>query len=227
MNNKDFMKGYVVGYNDGVSESGGGNTRLNSFPVTNQKFKIGNSDFSILFGDINTGFYDALNDIGIDYNTKEYDTKGGARWSRPFWIILCKNNVRFGAFQTGGDTAIIFNRKHILSDTTFRYETTTDYLDTITIEKKSPSSPTGEWIYRAVCKCHYITTYSDGTPPDKPYEREYVTSFYKGLYFNSDGSIHDKPTGFADRTDTFTCENTEWFKELMNIMLTLPDIKEE
>lgn len=223
MNDEDFVMGYAVGYNDGVG-SGGSGGGLDDYPVFPKKFRLGDSDFYFMVGDINSGFYDALNAVNYDSTAGAYTLKF-AQWYRYFHIILCKGSERFAVFMQAVDC--LMNTTHPVGAGGV-YSTTTYYLDDASCTKVTPSSSTGEWRYSMTYKCHYEQVYSDGS-----YSYTGTTTFsdeslYGGLYFNADGTISRAPgVGWVYNPGGMHCLNDEYFRELMDLMLTVPDIIEE
>lgn len=222
MRDEDFVMGYAVGYNDGVGSGGGGSgVSLDDYPVFSKRFKFGDSDFSFLIGDINTGFYDALNTVNYDKTAGAYTLKN-AYWYRHLCIILCRGNERFAVFKLACNTPTI-NTNPRGTDV---YQTTTYYLDDISCTKIAPSSSTGEWRYNMTFECHYDQIYSDGS-----YSYTGTITFtgdvYSGLYFNSDGTVNRAPNTMMYNGGDMHCFNDGYYAELMDLMLTLPDIVEE
>ena len=221
MNDEDFVMGYAVGYNDGVG-SGGSGVSLDDYPVFPKKFRFGDSDFYFMVGDINTGFYDTLESVRYDSKAGAYSFKN-ANWYRCLCVILCKGNERFAVFNANGNTPTKYTSP-VGNDGA--YYTSTYYLDDVSCVKNAPSSSTGQWTYQLMCECHYDSVYSDGRPGSTG-KNTLSNYLYRGLYFNADGTVKDAPTQWVCYTQTFRCFNDGYFKELMNLMLTVPNIVEE
>ena len=75
-------------------------------------------------------------------------------------------------------------------------------------------------------ECHFTETYSDGSPSYTG-TTTFTGSLYSGLYFNADGTISRAPNTMVYNVGNMHCYNAEYFAELMDLMLTLPDIIEE
>lgn len=224
MVDEDFTLGYCVGYNDGVSSGGGGSGgSLDDYPVFPKKFRFGDSDFYFLVGDINTGFYDSLESIRYDSTAGAYSFNN-ATWYRCLCIILCKGEERFAVFNLSGSSPTIHTSPVTGKDGV--YSTTTYYIDSVSCAKVTPSSSTGQWRYNLTCNSHYDVINSDGS-----YSYTGTTTFsndiYRGLYFNADGTVKSTPNQWVCYTQTFRCLNDGYYAELMNLMLTVPDIIEE
>ena len=220
MVDEDFVMGYAVGFNDGVG-SGGSGVSLDDYPVFPKKFRFGDSDFYFLVGNINTGFYDALNAVNYDKTGGAYTLKN-AIWFRNWCIILCKGNERFGAFRLPCDTPTT-SRYPISAE---HYSETTYYLDDVSCTKITPSSETGEWRYNMSFECHYNQIYSDGSYSYTG-TNTFMGDVYRDLYLNADGTVNRAPSNFIYNEGTFHCFNDGYYAELMNLMLTVPDIIEE
>lgn len=220
MNDEDFVMGYAVGFNDGA-QSGGSGVSLDDYPVFPKKFRFGDSDFYFLVGDINTGFYDSL--IGTWYNSTAgtYDFKN-SHWYRCLCVILCKGEKRFAVFNANGNTPTI--NTYPAGDDVL--QTTTYYMDDVFCEKIVPSSTTGQWVYQLSCECHYDSVYSDGRPGSTG-TNTLTNYLYQDLYFNADGTVKSAPNSWVHYTQTMKCFNDGYYAELMNLMLTVPDIIEE
>ena len=220
MVDEDFVMGYVTGYNDGVGSGGGGSGgSLDDYPVFPKKFRFGDSDFYFMVGDINTGFYDSLGDVRYDTEAGAYSFNN-AFWYRSICVILCKGDERFAAFYTDGDTLTITR-----SPSSGGYAATW-YLDDVSCAKVAPSSSTGEWYYILTYDCHCDNVKFDGTL-DSTYTQTFTKLLYNGLYFNDDGTVERAPSRFPYYTRSFRCLNNGYYAELMNLMLTVPDIIEE
>lgn len=220
MRDEDFVLGYVTGYNDGVGSGGSGG--LDDYPVFPKRFRLGDSDFSFLVGDINTGFYDSLESIGYNSTAGAYSFKN-ATWYRCLCVILCKGEERFAAFNLSGSTPTIHTS---IVGAGGVYSTTTYYIDSVSCAKVAPSSSTGQWRYSLACPCHYDQINSDGS-----YSYTGTTTFtndiYRGLYFNADGTVKTAPVDWACAAWTVRILNDGYYAELMDLMLTLPEIIEE
>ena len=220
MNDEDFVMGYAVGFNDGVGSGGSGG--LDDYPVFPKRFRLGDSDFSFLVGDINTGFYDSLESMGYNRTAGAYSFKN-ATWYRCWCLILCKGEERFAAFILSGDTP---TRYTSMRETDGAYITNTYYIDSVSCAKVAPSSSTGQWRYSLVCPCHYDQITSDGS-----YSYTGTTTFtndiYNGLYFNTDGTVKTAPASWVYSAWTVRIKNDGYYAELMDLMLTLPEIIEE
>ena len=219
MNDEDFVLGYVTGYNDGVG-SGGGSGGLDDYPVFPKRFRLGDSDFSFLVGDINTGFYDSLIDTRYNSTSGTYDLKDST-WYRSLCVILCKGEERFAVFNANGNTPTISTSP--MGDVLY---TTTYYMDDVSCEKIVPSSSTGQWTYQLSCECHYDSVYSDGRPGYTG-TSTLTNRLYDGLYFNADGTVKSAPNTWVNYTQTMRVLNNGYYAELMDLMLTVPDIIEE
>ena len=221
MVDEDFVMGYAVGFNDGVG-SGGSGGGLDDYPVfQNKKFRFGDSDFCFMVGDINTGFYDALNSVNYDSDSGAYTLKY-AFWYRHFCIILCKGTERFAVFKLGCQTPYINTSPRGSGG----YSKTTYYLDGVSCQKVTPSSSTGEWRYNMTFNCHYDQIYSDGSPSYTG-TTTFTGDVYGNLYFNADGTINRAPNIMLYNSGDMHCFNDGYFAELMDLMLTLPEIIEE
>ena len=220
MNDEDFVMGYAVGFNDGVGSGGGSGVSLDDYPVFPKKFRFGDSDFYFLVGDINTGFYDSLIDTRYNSTAGTYDLKNSA-WYRCLCVILCKGKERFAVFNANGNTPTISS--YSMGDVVY---TTTYYMDDISCEKIVPSSSTEQWMYQLSCECHYDGVYSDGRPGSTG-TNTLTNYLYQDLYFNADGTVKSAPNSWVHYTQTMRVLNDGYYAELMNLMLTLPDIIEE
>ena len=218
MVDEDFVMGYCVGYNDGVG-SGGSGVSLDDYPVFPKKFRFGDSDFYFMVGDINTGFYDSLLDTRYDSTAEAYNFKN-TTWYRCLCVILCKGEERFAVFNANGNTPTIST--YPMGDVLY---TSTYYMDDVSCEKNTPSSSTGQWTYQLLCECHYDTVYSDGRPGSTG-TSTFANYLYQGLYFNADGTVKSAPNQWVHYTQTMKCLNNDYYAELMNLMLTVPDIVE-
>ena len=223
MNDEDFVMGYAVGFNDGVGSGGGGSgVSLDDYPVFPKKFRFGDSDFYFMVGDINTGFYDSLESVRYVSTAGAYSYKN-ATWYRCLCVILCKGEERFAAFNLNGSTPTIYTS---IVGAGGVYSTTTYYIDSVSCAKVAPSSSTGQWRYTLTCPSHYDQINSDGS-----YSYTGTTTFtndiYRELYFNADGTVKTAPTEWECYTQTVRILNDGYYAELMNLMLTLPDIIEE
>ena len=221
MNDEDFVMGYAVGFNDGVSSGGGSGVSLDDYPVFPKKFRFGDSDFYFLVGDINTGFYDSLEAVIYDSTAGAYNLKN-ATWYRCLCVILCKGDERFAVFSLGGDTPT----KYIYPMSDGVAYATTYYFDNISCVKNTPSSSTGQWTYQLSFECHYDSVYSDGRPGSTG-TSTFTDRLYDGLYFNADGTVQSAPRNWAYLSKTMRVLNEGYYAELMNLMLTVPDINEE
>lgn len=221
MNDEDFVMGYAVGYNDGVGSGGGGSgMSLDDYPVFPKRFRFGDSDFYFMVGDINTGFYDSLDITYYNSTSGVYDLKNTS-WYRCLCIFLCKGNERFAVFSLSGSLPVKYSS--LMSDGTIY--NTTYYADNISCEKIVPSSSTGQWVYRLLCECHYDTVYSNGSPSYTG-TSTFTNNLYESLYFNADGTVKSAPHRWVHFTGTMRVLNEGYYAELMNLMLTLPDIVE-
>ena len=221
MVDEDFVMGYCVGYNDGAQSGGGSGVSLDDYPVFPKKFRFGDSDFYFMVGDINTGFYDSLLDTRYDSTAGTYNFKN-TTWYRCLCVILCKGEERFAVFNANGNTPTI--NTYPAGDDVL--QTTTYYMDDVSCEKIVPSSTTGQWMYQLSCECHYDSVYSDGRPGSTG-TSTLTNRLYDGLYFNADGTVKSAPNTWVHYTQTMKCLNNGYYAELMNLMLTLPDIIEE
>ena len=221
MNDEDFVMGYAVGYNDGVG-SGSSGVSLDDYPVFPKKFRFGDSDFYFMVGDINTGFYDSLLDTRYDSTSGTYNFKN-TTWYRCLCVILCKGEERFAVFNANGSTPMKYTSP-VGNDGA--YYTSTYYLDDVSCVKNAPSSSTGQWTYQLMCECHYDSVYSDGRPGSTG-TTTLTNYLYQDLYFNADGTVKSAPNQWVHYTQTMKCLNDGYYAELMNLMLTLPDIIEE
>lgn len=221
MVDEDFVMGYAVGYNDGVGSGGGSGISLDDYPVFPKKFRFGDSDFYFMVGDINTGFYDTLEKTRYDSTAGEYNFKS-ANWYRCLCVILCKGEERFAVFILDGNVP----PKYIdhMSDGVTR--ATTYYADNISCVKNTPSSSTGEWTYQLLCECHYDAVYSDGREGYTG-TSTFTKYLYDDLYFNADGTVKSAPSNWSHSPRTMRVLNEGYYAELMNLMLTVPDIIEE
>ena len=77
-----------------------------------------------------------------------------------------------------------------------------------------------------VCECHYDDVYSDGRPGYTG-TNTYTNYLYQNLSFNEDGTVKKAPSDWVHYTHTFKCLNEGYYAELMDLMLTVPDIIEE
>ena len=220
MNDEDFVMGYAVGFNDGASSGGGSGVSLDDYPVFPKKFRFGDSDFYFMVGDINTGFYDSLLDTRYDSTAGAYNFKN-TTWYRCLCVILCKGEERFAVFNANGSTPMIST--YPTGDVLY---TTTYYMDDVSCVKNTPSSSTGQWTYQLLCECHYESVYSDGRPGSTG-TTTLTNYLYQDLYFNADGTVKSAPNQWVHYTQTMKCLNNDYYAELMNLMLTLPDIIEE
>lgn len=236
MRDEDFVMGYAVGFNDGA-QSGGSGGGLDDYPVfQNKKFRVGDSNFYFMVGDINTGFYDHI--ISFDeYTRRNSDGEIILRkhdlncmsYDAALCVIVEKNGKRFLAVNISSISRKYKTKTYNADIGIDKIGSTVHYLDSVSFIKRGNYSNYAKywyWAYDLNYEYHYITEDSSG------YYSESQSSdsrcVIQGIEFEEDGStIRRLPRGIMRSGCEITCYDESSYMELMDLMITLPDIIEE
>lgn len=237
MRDEDFVMGYVTGYNDGAQSGGGGSGGLDDYPIfQNKKFRVGDSDFYFMVGDINTGFYDRI--IKFDeYTRRNSDGEIILRkhdlncmsYEAALYVIVEKNGKRFLAVNIASISRK-YKTKVYNADTGIDViGSTVHYLDSVSINKKGNYNSYGKywsWAYNLDYEYHYVTEDSSGYYHVS--QSSDIKRVIQGIEFQEDGStIKRLPSEIMRSGCEITCYDESNYMELMDLMITLPDIIEE
>ena len=234
MVDEDFVMGYAVGYNDGVS-SGGSGGGLDDYPIfQNKKFRVGDSDFYFMVGDINSGFFDRL--LSFDeYIQRNSDGKivlmkydaDCVEHDAALFLIAEKSGKRFLAVNLTSMLRRYKSKSYDVATGIDSITTTTYYLDSVSFKKSSSHSSYGyqSWKYDLYYDYHYVVEYPNGNS----YIGNSSSSTYviQGIDINDDGSVSSLPWGFHRNGCEIVCNDENSYMELLDLMMTHPDIAEE
>lgn len=232
MVDEDFILGYVIGYNDSTVSGGG----LDDYPVfQNKKFRVGNSDFYLMVGDINSGFYDRVSRFD-EYTRRNSEGKIILRKYDPdcvmheaaLYLIAEKNGKRFLAVNIASISRRYKSKSYNAATDTDGVSSTTYYLDTVSFSKSSSHYSSGyySWSYFVNYDYHYVSEYPSGDPY-VGYSSNYALAI-QNIEIDDDGStIRGLPSGFQRSGCEIVCNDEDSYMELLDLLMTLPDITEE